>query len=414
MKRNILSLLISIGTLLFTLGCNAQYKEDACTAEIKKQLFDKDHNLRSSLNYPLTVIRFYRDDFFKPVWITAPNSRPTGQAMILLDCVLAYGLMPADLHPKELTYDLLEAISEKPDSVPLPVKIRFEMMLTDALITLTNHLHYGKLNPDYGQARLDEEMNLPFHAEAVILAALGSQHFDNELLKVQPQSKAYADLQYWMHLWQGQYQGDCYEVPEADVRRVAINMERLRWAAINDSAAYLHINVPSYTLTYHLPDTDRIFKVIVGKPSAPTPVLQGEVAYFATWPGRRIDHHSSLVFRIQNHYDVYLLDTPEEQLFASEKRALSNGPIVVEKAEKLAELLLQDDNNAKLIPQLQKMIKKNKNKNFIFNKPVPVNITYLTCGIKEGYLINYEDIYQLDPALEMALYDIATSQNDHS
>ncbi|MGY4386476.1 hypothetical protein ACVWYN_003531 [Pedobacter sp. UYP24] len=36
-----------------------------------------------------------------------------------------------------------------------------------------------------------------------------------------------------MKLIKGQYVGDCYEIPESEVRKIAINMERLRWWEFN-------------------------------------------------------------------------------------------------------------------------------------------------------------------------------------
>jgi len=466
MKASVLLLLCLLSVAPFASCCDAQRREDPIIAELKRQLYDKDQNIRPLLHYPQSVMRFYRLNDQTPVWLSASGQQAAGQAMLLVDCVLQYGLSPKDYHTRELSYEVLQSLSEKPDTLSLATKIRFEVMLTDAMITLVNNLHFGKLNPDYSQSRIDAAMNMPFHADDIVAKALNAKQFDEAILKVQPNSKEYNDLQYWMHLWKGQYTGDCYEVPDSDVRRVAVNMERLRWAEINDSAAYLHINIPSYTLKYHLPDTDRFFKVIVGKPATPTPTLQSQVVYFTTAPDWVVPHKilvneilpkalnnpdyldqnkfgiydrnglvdrpdkfaiqqiqksplgyyakqssgcdnalGKLVFRFQNMFDVYLHDTPEQQLFGNDRRAFSHGCIRVQNAAQLAELLLTNDGSAKRIPQLKKDLAKEKKENFVLNHSVPVKVTYLTCEMKEGYLINYPDIYSLDAALIASFYD---------
>ena len=466
MKTSFLLFLYLLLAVPFTGGCDAQRRDDPVVAELRKQLYDKELNIRPLLHYPQSVMRFYRLNDQTPVWLSSSGQNTAGQAMLLLDCVLAYGLSPKDYHAKELSYNTLEALSEKQDTLSLATKIRFEIMLTDAVITLANNLHFGKLNPDYSQSRIDAAMNMPFHADDILAAALKVKQFKEAILNVQPNSKEYSDLQYWMRLWKGRYTGDCYEVPDSDVRHVAINMERLRWASINDSAAYIQVNIPSYTLKYHLPDTDRLFKVIVGKPATPTPTLQSEIAYFTTAPDWTVPHKilvneilpkalsnpayldqnkfgiydrnglvdrpdkftlqqiqksplgyyakqssgcdnalGSLVFRFKNLFDVYLHDTPEQQLFGNDRRAFSHGCIRVQNAAQLAELLLTNDGSTKRIPQLKKDLAKEKKENFILNRPVPVKVTYLTCEMKEGYLVNYRDIYSLDAALIASFYD---------
>jgi murein L,D-transpeptidase YcbB/YkuD len=113
----------------------------------------------------------------------------------------------------------------------------------------------------------------------------------------------------------------------------------------------------------------------------------------------------AIVFRFSNKFDVFLHDTPEKQLFKREERALSHGCIRVEDAEKLAALLLKNDLNESKIPAMQKAVRDYKTQNFVLKTPVPIKVTYLTCEVKEGVLITYKDIYDLDKSLEMALYN---------
>jgi murein L,D-transpeptidase YcbB/YkuD len=54
---------------------------------------------------------------------------------------------------------------------------------------------------------------------------------------------------------------------------------------------------------------------------------------------------------------------------------------------------------------MQKAVRDYKTQNFVLKTPVPIKVTYLTCEVKEGVLITYKDIYDLDKSLEMALYN---------
>jgi L,D-transpeptidase YcbB len=450
------------------LACSAQVKSSVAVAiEIQTQL-TAGSNL-AALNYPRSVTRLYSEGRFAPVWIDNSNGKDDKwQAMLLIDCVLQYGLSPADYHPNELMYDKLHAIFETPDKISDKQKARFDIMLTDAMVTMINNLHYGRLNPNYGQSVLDNGLGLPFNAEKELRVILAQPDFTAGVLAVQPRSKTYADLQYKMRQLKGRYDGDCYSVPEETVRKVAINMERLRWAELDDNVAYVQVNIPSFKLNYHLPDTTREFKVIVGSPANPTPVLQSSITYFTTAPEWKVPHSiftkeilpkaiknpsyldqndltiydakgaiekptreallqiqkapngyfvnqasgcdnalGLLVFRFKNIYSVYLHDTPDKSLFNRTRRDLSHGCIRVENPGELAALLLKNDEQEKQVGLLKRSIAKEKRRNFVLAKPLPVKITYITCQIIDGELVNYDDIYKLDRSLEMALYNVS-------
>jgi len=433
--------------------------------EIRRQL--TGGALQDQLYFPKSVSRLYAATDFDQAWIKPQNGTgPAWQALLMIDCVLQYGLSHADYHPQELTYDRLHNILDTPGRVSVVLEARYDIMLTDAILTLMNHLHFGKLNPDYPAGKIDA-ITGGFQAAQALAAGLRSQKILEAVDNVQPKAREYTDMQRHMHLLEGIYQDDCYEVPQAEVRKIAINMERLRWVNLEDSV-YVHINIPSYTLKLYLKDSTYRFKVIVGKPGTPTPTLLSAIRYFTTapeWrvpakifrkellpkaladsnyleqnhyaiydgkgkyvaPGRAtlslVSKHPELytarqsagcdnalglvVYRFPNVYDVYLHDTPEQKLFSREKRDLSHGCIRVEQAEKLGTLLLKNDGSADKIAALHQGMAANVNRNIYLKKAIPVKITYLTCEVNEGEYVNYKDIYDLDKSLEMALYGAA-------
>ncbi|MFD0795605.1 L,D-transpeptidase family protein [Mucilaginibacter litoreus] len=462
-------LLACVFLLILTLAffrAGAQVKTDvkpvdkALTEEIARQL----NSGSLSLKFPASVRRLYAQRQFVPNWIVDQNHADnTWAAMLMMDCVLQYGLNRADYHPGELLYSTLHEILEQPGNVGLTEKARFEIVLTDAVLTFINYLHFGKYNPQYPAGKIDKGVEV-FDAASLLQLALTSKDFMLAITTAQPQNKLYQGLQNQMHIVAGVQLGDCYEFPKEDVRKMALNMERLRWAA-TDTDNYVQVNIPSYQLSfYHGSKTDT-FRVVVGKPGNPTPTLQSAIKYFTTSPEWRVpqkifvkellpkaikdtayltnNHYSiyndagvlisantlylkailkspgryratqsagcdnalgQLVFRFPNIYDVYLHDTPEPALFYRKARALSHGCVRVQNPKRLAALMLTNDNNSSQIKDMENAIEKGITKNFYLKKPVPVYITYLTCEMKDGVLVKYDDIYNLDKALDGLMY----------
>jgi murein L,D-transpeptidase YcbB/YkuD len=442
--------------------------ETELSVEIKRQLNEGG----LALNYPGSTKYFYTQRMFGPNWVLSnDDGKQTWAAMLMIDCVKQFGLIHNDYHPQELLYDRLHNILERSNTVSIPQQARFDIMLTDAMLTFINHLHYGKFNPEYpaskiDEGKLDDDKLMDFKATDLLAKATGDKDFMQVIISAQPQDATYQQLQNYMHLVAGIYIDDCYEFPEANIRKMAINMERLRWAAI-DSSNCIQINIPSYLLKFYHAGVIDTFKVIVGKAQNPTPTLQSAIRYFTTAPEWRVpakifadellpkaiedsnylakNHYSIyddqelliqpdksslikikedpgkyyvrqsaggdnalglIVFRFPNMYDVYLHDTPNKNLFNNDERALSHGCIRVEHAELLASKLLVNDGTANKVRALRGSINATQTKTFNLKKAVPIKVTYLTCEMKEGELVIYKDIYNLDKDMEAAIYGV--------
>ena len=447
--------------MLVTTHANCQQTE--ISSELSGQLFNAEG--LTELHLPNSVKRFYIENGFQPVWIKSQDETGhTWQAMLMLSCVVEFGLTPLDYHPDKLSQDTLFTMLNSPEKFGSGVKARYEIVLTDAMLTFINHLHYGKLNPEYTSQRIDKFENLPFRANEMLLQALDVEDLMSAVADVQPKNKLYQDLQSYLHLAKGQYLDDCYELPEADLRLAAINMERLRWADLKDEF-HLHVNIPTYTLDVHQSDSIHSYKVIVGRRQTQTPIFSSSITHFSTAPdwlvpknifvkellpkavqqpdylethhykvydqqGNRIEADKSMlreisknpagysmrqssgpnsalgavVFRFPNRFNVYLHDTPEKKLFSRDKRAFSHGCIRVEKALDLAALLLQYDGASDKIQQMRENAALYHKSDFKLTKPVPIKVTYITCTFKDGQVVRYDDIYGLDKDLEMKLF----------
>lgn len=455
---SIITLLVAI-FLLSAQPVKAATTDTTVTAAMRETLGAANN---SGLHFPASVKRFYNSNGFQPVWTNQADQKLTTDAMLLLDCVLQYGLSHNDFHPRELTYDKLKEIFEHRQTVDSRLVCQIDLMLTDAMITMINYLHWGKLNPYYGTAKLDEGTG-DIDVVSVLQQAIVSHHIE-QILNVQPKLKEYAAMQEYMRLWKGQYAGDCYEEPAGAIEKVTINMERLRWSAFGDGP-YLWVNIPSYTLNYFDGNATRQFRVIVGKQETPTPTLNSRVTYFTTAPEWRVprkifvrellpkaiagksyleNNHYAIydnrgnyveplatnleeirknpgryyvtqsagcdnslglvVFRFNNPFDIYLHDTPQQQLFGYDQRAFSHGCIRVQEAQTLAELLLKNDGMATKVTAMKNAVANYQTKDFKLKTPVPIRITYITGTIKDGQFIAFPDVYNLDKSLALALF----------
>lgn len=242
----ILAAILCWMTVLIGMPCFVYSQGNSISMELSAQL--KNQTRQSKLYFPKSVNRYYHQNGFQLMWIKSKDeAKQTWEAMMLLDCVLQFCLSHADYHPKELIYDDLRNMINSPEKVTVAAQARFDVLLTDAIISLMNHLHYGKLNPDFSSKKIDGvTKSTGFNAVFELTKARLEPDFMTAILTAQPKSKAYVSLQSYMRLIKGQYVGDCYEIPEAAVRIVAINMERLRWAESN-TAQTGHQSVPYLT-----------------------------------------------------------------------------------------------------------------------------------------------------------------------
>ncbi|MFW0718645.1 L,D-transpeptidase family protein [Pedobacter sp. N23S346] len=436
-------------------------EKELITQETKVQLLE----CKNMLNYPKSVERFYKDNAYQLAWVTKLNhNRQLAPAMLILDCVKQFGLNQDNFHGNNLLYKQIEVLAEEPEMLSGGQRAIFDVLMTDAMITFMNHLHYGKFNTAFTPTIIDEGKSGDFNAVLKLAKLMESKDFYNEIAGVQPSSKEYDDLQKYMHLVRGQYLEDSYEFPEKSVRKMTINMERLRWT-VNNQSSSLTINIPAQMAKLNLGDSVYLFPAVVGQASSPTPTLESFITHFTTAPEWKVPHHifvnellpkaiknasylrnnhftiydakgnfvalstkklqyirahpknyyarqssgcdhpmGNLVFQFENPYQVILHDTPQLKLFRSKNRASSQNCIRVEKAEKLVALILAaDGSKAKILP-MRKAIAAYQKKDFVLKTPFPLLVNYITCEMIDSQLMIYPDLYLQDRALEMAMY----------
>jgi murein L,D-transpeptidase YcbB/YkuD len=231
---------------------------------------------------------------------------------------------------------------------------------------------------------------------------------------------------------------------DADV--IIANMERWRWLPRDLGKAYVMVNIPEYTL--------RVFnngalawrtRVVVGKPSMPTPLLSEPMRFITvnpTWNvppsiiqneylpalqqdptaleriGLKVEYNRDgtvhvyqppgdrnalgrIRFNFPNKFLVYQHDTPDKHLFANEKRAFSHGCMRVQDPLKYGEVLLSIalPKEGYTQERLHRMFG-SAEQNINFPTPIPVHLTYQSAFVDDtGKLVIKEDIYGRDARL---------------
>lgn len=234
--------------------------------------------------------------------------------------------------------------------------------------------------------------------------------------------------------------------PEHPIDIVLANMERWRWMPHDLGKTYVIVNLPDYTLRV-MHDGKQVWmtKIVIGKPSMPTPIMTAEMKYITinpTWnvppsivnneylpalqqdptaleriglvvsrnpdgtiriyqpPGDR-NALGRIRFNFPNKFLVYQHDTPDKYMFANDKRAFSHGCMRVLNPPKYAEVLLSlvRPQDGYTVERIEKMYGPEE-KNIEFPTFVPVHLTYQTAFVDDAGKLEFrDDIYGRDKAL---------------
>ena len=117
--------------------------------------------------------------------------------------------------------------------------------------------------------------------------------------------------------------------------------------------------------------------------------------YFMQVPSRH-NALGKIKFLFPNGYSVYIHDTPSKSLFFRSQRAFSHGCMRIQKPRELLESLALFNDNID-VDGVMKRLEGTEKQTIVLNRPVPIDITYLTAFIDPyGYLNFRRDIYRYD------------------
>jgi murein L,D-transpeptidase YcbB/YkuD len=252
----------------------------------------------------------------------------------------------------------------------------------------------------------------------------------------------------------------------ARLKQLQLNMQRWAQLSADTEDRYVLVNVPEYQL--HVIDNNEdvlTIKIVVGRPSRPTPELTSRITRMVFNPHWSVPHllaQNDIVpkviansdylnenkirvfnnqedgayemsasdvdwqgaadngfqyflrqdpgvknalglvkFEFQNSHDVYLHDTPAKALFSQDKRDFSSGCIRLEKPFALVAYLTQNDERINS-EKIGKILEKKHTSYFSINSPIPIIITYITAWVDEGGAVHFaSDIYNKDMEPEL-------------
>jgi len=248
------------------------------------------------------------------------------------------------------------------------------------------------------------------------------------------------------------------------IKQIIINMERWRWIPKSFEPNFIFVNIPEFKLRVYENSKEVMnMKVIVGKVLHETPVFSDKMEYVVLspywnippnilkneiapkammdpgWidrmdmevvtdkgiavPSSSIDWSTAgnddfkyvvrkrpgpmndlgdVKFIFPNAANVYLHDTPNDELFSQAKRGFSHGCVRVERPIDLAEYLLRNSGYSR--SAILRQISTRKEKFVALKEKLPVYLVYFTATADEkGRVHFFDDIYAHDKKLA-ALY----------
>jgi len=246
------------------------------------------------------------------------------------------------------------------------------------------------------------------------------------------------------------------------IRKIIINMERLRWLPEELGDRHIIVNVAGYQVqAFEDSELKLTIPAIVGRPSRRTPLFyaplknviinpswgvpynilvhdkipkilndpdyirrsnftvtdgSGNVIdpYEADWENEGSHYHlrqspgrhnalGRLKFNIENPYTIYLHGTPDEKLFKKTARAFSSGCIRLKTPIDLAAWVLNNDEKWST-DQIQTRINKGSTQSVNPDTSISVFFTYQTVWLGEDGLVHIsDDPYRMDPKMGKVL-----------
>jgi murein L,D-transpeptidase YcbB/YkuD len=431
------------------------------TAADLRAALESAHAIRvDGLPLRVPVLReFYGGVEFEPVWGSDPGG--TARASLALQTLAGardHGLAPAHYG--------VAALRRRAEPGTAATAVERELLLTDALLRYAVDLRAGRLRPvsvqpDWGIPAPSREDPVRELAEAIQAGTLPAW-----LETLSPPHEGYVRLVGALRAIHADAArgGAGARALDAQVRQVAVNLERWRWLPRTLERRHLVVNAADATLAVVEDGRVRLAsRVIVGDELHPTPVVRAEVGAVVlnpTWTvptsivveeflpklranprfladndivilDRSEDPHGLTIdwatvpaqrfpFRLQqrpggfnplgrirfaspNRFDVYLHDTPLPELFLRADRALSHGCVRVEQARELAALVLAGQTAGR--PEvLERAMAEGVTRVLPVARALPIYLLYWTASVDdEGRLELRDDPYDRDGRVAAAL-----------
>jgi murein L,D-transpeptidase YcbB/YkuD len=426
---------------------------DRAIAECMRNLLAENPNrIFASETEHAAVEAFYRARDLAPLWHDKGVENARGKtAAARLRNADADGLNPDD-------YRTPSFAGLGPDALA-----QAELRMTQAVLTYTRHVQAGRF--PYRMVRKDN-IGLPQAAPdpAQVLAKLAeAEDVGKTLDEFSPQHHPYQRLKTALAELRGANKlpatdnGDAQMMKrrksstrDSRIDTIIANMERWRWYPRDLGNAHVEVNEPDFTLKV-LHEGKQVWasRIVIGKPSMPTPLLSEtmkSITINPTWrvppsivhneylPARAKDPGAltrmglrlsyvdgepqitmapggnnplgRIRFNFYNRFLVFQHDTPDQYFFAHKVRAESHGCMRVQDAAKYAEVLSQIAvaDQQWTAAKVKNMFGSAEHEIELQSVPIWIHLTYQTAFVDDaGKLQTRRDLYNLDSLTLAAL-----------
>ena len=427
--------LVAVCALGVTLGCTSAREREVETAIAPAAAAHSSSDVRA----------FYKQQSERPIWVDDKPTRAVKDALTALRRASQHGLDPERYHAAALEERARALEAAKAPGAAVTDLVRFEIDVTDALVTLGRDVARGTRSGP----KAPESARQPIDIGAKLAESLDTGAVATWPDPVRPTHPQYAALQQLLAAG-GQ--------PPERVRQIAHAMHGWRLLPDDLGARHIMVNIPQFHLFVRdggktVVDT----RVVVGKEGDETPVFSADMTsvilspywnipesiaegetipsiikdpkYLAKnnlevlrrsggkaehvdpesvdWsnpeetealslrqkpgPGNALGH---VKFMLPNKNSVYLHDTPAHALFDRTGRAFSHGCVRLEEPLELAKYVLGEDPSW-TEAAIKEAMHAGVEREVRLKRPIPVHIVYFTAWVDDaGRPQFFEDVYQ--------------------
>ncbi|MES2419419.1 MAG: L,D-transpeptidase family protein [Bacteroidota bacterium] len=250
-----------IATVLAKHFDNKLYKKFD-TAAYNPVFNQKINALTSKLSNPKVTKAFYQAHQNEPVLITRFYVNGGLDSLRrYIENSKADGFNPEIFHLKELTklLELLTANQFKNIEEVYPLIADLELKTADALLKYNNFVKYGSVNPRRLYNRYYIGVKRPDSLQ--LDSILNTSDILEVLKNAQPKLKSYLDLKQALAFYRDSLKTD----NNLAIRKIKLNLERLRWQLPVQTDEVVAVNIPDFSLTwFDKQDTLTHMKVCLG------------------------------------------------------------------------------------------------------------------------------------------------------
>ncbi len=348
--------------------------------KIRDLLAAKSDRIFASKKERTAIEAFYQNRNLAPLWLDKGVENARAKSVIArLKNADADGLEPSDYK----TPNFAGANSAGPNSAGLgpDALAEAELKLTQTVLTYARHVQAGRF-PYNRVSRNIELAQAPPEPAEVLSRIADAADAGKALDAFSPQHEPYRKLKAMLAEMRGK-SGVNGPNHDRQIDTIIANMERWRWYPRDLGNAHVLVNQPDFTLkVMHNGAQVWTTRIVIGKPSMPTPLLSETMKYITinpTWNvppsivhneylpalaqdptvlarmGLRVSYSGGGVhisqppgdgnalgrirFNFPNRFLVYQHDTPDKYMFGHDVRAYSHGCMRVQDPAKYAEIL---------------------------------------------------------------------------